>query len=360
MVRGFRLTEASNNLMNDADQRLGPLLVGLAGTELNEAERQYLGHPAVGGVVLFTRNYDSRAQLETLVGTLHEAAGRRLLVCVDHEGGRVQRFREGFTRLPPLRDIGDLWADSHDRAIDMAYRHARVMATELLQSGVDLSFAPVLDIDGPSEVIGDRAFSRDPEVIVTLGRSYLAGMHDAGMRTTGKHFPGHGSVAPDSHVADVLDARRLGQLARADLVPFRDLAGDLDALMMAHVTYPAIDEQPAGYSDLWIKGVLRSQWGWRGTVFSDDLGMHAARTAGDMLERMRQSLAAGCDAALVCSADDSADLLARIDGAPSDATAALQRLFGRPAASREEVDSVPEWRQWQASLAEMSTGAAPV
>ena len=206
-------------------------------------------------------------------------------VTIDQEGGRVQRLREGFTALPPLGVLGRIREEDPDRAQDLAYRHARVMAGEMLAAGIDLSFAPVLDLDRGSSVIGERAFSPAVATVVALGRAYLAGMHDAGMKTTGKHFPGHGSIPADSHTHDVVDERTLEEIEVTDLQPFAQLAGDLDAMMIAHVSYPCVDRVPAGYSERWLRGCLRGRLGYRGVIVSDDLGMHAARVAGDLPTR---------------------------------------------------------------------------
>ena len=208
-----------------AEQPLGPVLIGLAGHEITAEERTWLSHPAVGGVVLFTRNYHDLTQLTELTASISQSCGRDLLICVDHEGGRVQRFRDGFTRLPPLAVLGKMYAESAANALDFAYRHGRVMATELLLCGVDMSFAPVLDLGDRSVVIGDRAFAADPEVIIALSDAYIGGMHDAGMAATGKHFPGHGSVVADSHTDDVCDLRPLDEIEKADLKPFAALSG---------------------------------------------------------------------------------------------------------------------------------------
>jgi len=336
-----------------ANHAPGPVLIGLAGLEITLEERGWLQHPAVGGVVLFTRNYAGRAQLRELNQAVREAAAAPVLICVDHEGGRVQRFRDGFTRLPPLAVLGRMYAESAATARDFAYRHGRVMAGELLVEGVDLSFAPVLDLDLASSVIGDRAFSGDPGVVRALGAHYLAGMHDAGMKTCGKHFPGHGSVRADSHVAEAIDERALESIEAADLVPFRALLGDLDALMMAHVIYPAVDPRPAGYSRRWIEAYLRDRLAFRGTVFSDDLGMHAAGFAGKLADRMQWSLEAGCDAVLVCQPPEVRELLAGIDEPPAPAGAALDRLRGRALVGAEELAQAGEWRHWQHSLEEL-------
>jgi len=272
---------------------------------------------------------------------------------VDHEGGRVQRFREGFTRLPPLAILGRMFAESPSMAADFAYRHGRVMATELLLCGVDMSFAPVLDVGLRSVVIGDRAFASQPDVIIELARSYIAGMHDAGMCSTGKHFPGHGSVEADSHTDDVSDTRPMDEIQQMDMAPFSALVGDLDAMMMAHVLYPEVDKLPAGYSPFWIQSILRQKLAYRGTVFSDDLGMFAAEIAGNLADRVRISLDAGCDSALICHPDDVRKLLALSDEAYADADDALRRLKGKPVPDRDELETVGEWRQWKKTIEQL-------
>jgi beta-N-acetylhexosaminidase len=246
-----------------------------------------------------------------------------------------------------------MYTASPANAKDFAYRHGRVMATELLLCGVDLSFAPVLDIGDRSVVIGDRAFAADSEIIIELAEAYIAGMHDAGMCTTGKHFPGHGSVEADSHHDDVCDPRPFEDIEQLDLKPFAALSDKLDAMMMAHVLYPEADDLPAGYSPFWIKSVLRQKLAYRGTVFSDDLGMYAAKAAGGLVERVRKSLAAGCDSALVCDPGDVRGLLAENDEAFADADAVLRRLKGRFTATRDEIEQVGEWQQWKNSIKQL-------
>lgn len=332
---------------------LGPVLIGLEGLEVSAGEKDWLRHSLVGGVVLFTRNYQDISQLTALCESIRVIAGRDLLICVDHEGGRVQRFREGFTRLPPLAILGKMYRESPQNALDFAYRHGRVMATELLLCGVDLSFAPVLDLGDRSIIIGERAFAADSEVIIELSTAYIAGMHDAGMVATGKHFPGHGSVVADSHTDDVCDPRSMQEIEQADLKPFAALAPKLDAMMMAHVLYPAVDNKPAGYSPYWIKTILRQQLGYQGTIFSDDLGMFAARVAGGLMERVRESLLAGCDAVLVCDPGDVRDLLSNPGQLSADADVALKRLKGRFDENREEIERVGEWRQWKKSITQL-------
>lgn len=336
-----------------SEQPLGPLLIGLSGLEVSDEEQEWLQHPAVGGVVLFSRNYHAITQLTKLTASIIQLAGRDLLICVDHEGGRVQRFRDEFTRLPALAVLGNMYATSPDNALDFAYRHGRVMATELLLCGVDLSFAPVVDIGARSVVIGDRAFAEDPMVIIQLAEAYIGGMHDAGMAATGKHFPGHGSVEADSHTDDVCDPRSFDEIEQSDLKPFAALGGKLDAMMMAHVLYPEVDKLPAGYSPFWIKTILRQKMAYAGTIFSDDLGMYAAKVAGGLNDRVRDSLLAGCDAVLVCDPSDVRQLLANRQTSFADADIALKRLKGRLTHTREEMERVGEWRQWKNSIKQL-------
>jgi beta-N-acetylhexosaminidase len=339
---------------------MGPILIGLPGTQLDNEGIRQLQHPAVGGVVVFARNYSNPEQLQKLVSDIHSIRDPRLLVCIDQEGGRVQRLKEGNTLLPALGLLGQMSESDPDKALDMAYRHGRVMATEMLAYGIDLSFAPVLDLNRGSCVIGDRSFSNSPEVVTTLGRAYLGGMHDAGMKTTGKHFPGHGSIVADSHVDDVLDARSLNEIMESDLLPFRTLAPELDALMIAHVVYSAVDSLPAGYSKIWLKEILRSEMGYQGTIFSDDLGMHAAKGVGSLQDRTLLSLEAGCDLVLVCQPEDVSELLVQIEQSPGDAFDAIGALYGESTVSQSELASlqqegIKEFGHWQKSLQALCT-----
>lgn len=344
-----------------SERRPGPLIVGIDGLELDAATRERLMHPAVGGVILFSRNYETPDQLNRLTGQLRalrgsgEDDGARLLICVDQEGGRVQRFRAGFTPLPPLAVIGR-WYDRHpDRARDLAYRHGRIMAAEVLGHGVDLSLAPVLDLGGDSEVIGDRALSADPQAVADLARYYVAGMRDAGMAACGKHFPGHGTVRADSHLTEVSDPRDLATLRERDLVPFRELAGELDLVMPAHVVYPSVDDHPAGFSERWLGDVLREQLGFAGLVVSDDLDMAGAACAGGPPEGLRRALAAGCDLALVCEPDSVPTALDALgDRVPG---VDLARLYGRSRLTLDEQQLVPEFRAWKQTLTTLAEEA---
>jgi beta-N-acetylhexosaminidase len=282
-------------------------MIDIAGTRLTELDRERLDHPLVGGLILFSRNFETPAQLQALCAEV--GALRRMPIAVDHEGGRVQRFREGFTRLPAMRKLGAWW--DHDREAARAAAHAIgfVLAAELRTLGVDLSFAPVLDLDwGRSGVIGDRAFHGDPLAVIDLAGSLIAGLREAGMACCGKHFPGHGWVEADSHVAIPVDERSLAEMV-ADMQPYRALK--LDAVMPAHVIYPQVDARPAGFSPVWIQ-TLRKEFAFDGVIFSDDLSMEGASVAGDIVARADAAWGAGCDVLLVCNAPEAVgELLGR-------------------------------------------------
>jgi beta-N-acetylhexosaminidase len=280
----------------------GPLMIDIAGTELTDLDRERLCHPLVGGIILFTRNYRDRAQLTALCDEIHALREPRLLIAVDHEGGRVQRFRDGFTRLPPMRALGQLYDSDPAAALTAARAAGFALAAELRACGVDYSFTPVLDLDyGPSRVIGDRAFHRDPAVVVALAGALGEGLKAGGMGTCGKHFPGHGYVIPDSHVELPVDDRPFAAMAD-DLRPYRELA--LDAVMAAHVIYECFDCNTAVFSNKWIN-YLRNDLKFDGVVFTDDLSMAGAGVVGDMLARVQTAWAAGCDMLLVCNAPDA-------------------------------------------------------
>jgi len=286
-------------------------LIGIGGTQLSKREREWLGRPEVGGLTLFARNIE--ADLITEIRAVDPDA----LICIDQEGGRVQRIKTPCTTLPPLKAIGDLFQNDDDDGITLAYHHAWLMAAEMRALGIDLSFAPVLDLDCGSSVIGDRSFSADPLTIKALARAYLKGMQSASMPATGKHFPGHGSILADTHVDSASDTRPFDELAINDLRPFTVAIGQgLDAVMMAHVVYPQVCSQAAGYSKIWIQDVLRQRIGFQGIVFSDDLGMRAAECAGGYQQRLDLSLSAGCDFVLVCNSDDVAAAFRQISQWP--------------------------------------------
>ena len=277
------------------------LMIGVAGLTVAGHEKPWLRAPGVAGVLLFSRNYASRDQLVALCDSLREIAGDDLLVAVDQEGGPVQRFREGFTRLPALATLGVVYDRDPVEAIRLAEEHAWVMASELRASGVDFSFAPVVDLARGNAAIGLRAFHADPAITAELAQAYVRGMHLGGMAAVLKHFPGHGSVAADTHKAQAIDPRELDVIRRDDLLPFVDcVEAKVEAVMMAHVTYPAIDAQPAGYSAVWIEQILRAELGFAGAVISDDISMAAAGSAGSVGERVQAHLDAGCDLVLAC------------------------------------------------------------
>lgn len=306
------------------------LVIGVAGTELTAQERDWLQHDAVAGVILFKRNFASRAQVAELSAAIRAAAPRPQLVCVDQEGGRVQRFREGYTELPPLEGFGALYAKDPDAALALAEQHAWLMASEVRASGVDLSFAPVVDLGRGNLAIGNRAFSDDPQVVAAFTRAYVRGMHSVGMAATLKHFPGHGTVREDTHVDQATDPRPLQALQREDLVPFAaGIEAGADAVMMAHVVYPQVAPEPAGYSPRWIQ-ILRQEMGFRGVVFSDDIGMAASFTAGGVKARVDAHLDAGCDVVLVCHPELVEESLQAVAHRPLD-TAAVLGLVGRGA-----------------------------
>jgi beta-N-acetylhexosaminidase len=288
---------------------LGPLMMDIAGLELNDADRERLCHPLVGGVILFSRNYQCPEQLHRLTTEIRQLRTPPLLMGIDHEGGRVQRCRDGFTRLPAMRRLGELWASNPGSAVQSAKAVGYVLAAELRARGVDMSFTPVLDIDwGRSGVIGDRSFHADPRVVTQLAGALIEGLREAGMPACGKHFPGHGWAEADSHVAIPVDNRSLQDLA-ADLEPYRRLK--LDAVMPAHVIYPQVDFRPAGFSPVWIQK-LRDEFAFKGLVFSDDLSMEGASVAGDIVERAHAAWSAGCDMLLVCNSPQAVgDLLDR-------------------------------------------------
>lgn len=290
---------------------MGPVMIDVAGLVLNESDRERLRHPLVGGVILFARNYSSPEQLRLLTGDIRALKQPELLIAVDHEGGRVQRFRAGFTAIPPMRAFGRLWDQDPARALALVKDTGYIIGAELLAHGVDFTFAPVLDLDyGESSVIGDRAFHRDPAVVTALARQLIGGFADAGMGWVGKHFPGHGYVRADSHHEIPVDTRSYGEIEQDDLIPFRDLAPlGLGGVMPAHVIYPAVDQRPAGFSPVWLKDVLRRRLGFDGIIFSDDLSMEAASTAGGAADRARAAFEAGCDMVLLCNDAPRADEL---------------------------------------------------
>ena len=336
--------------MSTAVQPLGPVMLDVVGKALSDDDLRRLHHPLTGGVILFARNYDSRAQVTALCAEIHRARPG-ILIAVDHEGGRVQRFRsDGFTRLPAMRSLGQLWDRDVLESCKAATALGYVLAAELRACGVDLSFTPVLDLDyGPSEVIGDRAFHRDPRVVTMLAKSINHGLLQAGMANCGKHFPGHGFVAADSHIAIPVDERDPKDILKEDAAPYGWLGMSLSAVMPAHVIYPFFDSQPAGFSRKWLS-LLRDELGFEGVIFSDDLSMEGASVAGNVVQGAHAALKAGCDMVLVCNSPDKADqLLAGLDPTVAiDAKRSAARIAAlvptSPAKTWDELQADPVYK----------------
>ena len=307
------------------------LVIGVSGHELTARERDWLQHDACAGVILFLRNFASKAQVMELTQSIREAAPRPMLLCVDQEGGRVQRFRDGYSKLPPLEGFDALYQRDADAALELAREHAWLMASEIRATWLDISFAPVVDLARGNRAIGNRAFSPDPQVVAAFTRAYVDGMHAAGMAATLKHFPGHGSVPEDTHFEVAIDDRSLDQLRGLDLVPFAaGIDAGAEAVMMAHVTYPQVAPEPAGYSPRWIREILRQDMGFRGVVFADDIGMAAAFGAGGVKARIDAHLDAGCDVVPVCHPDLVEEGLRAVEGRAL-ATPGLAGMMGRMA-----------------------------
>lgn len=335
---------------------LGPVMLDLRSVELDAEEKEMLCHPTVGGVILFARNFESLRQLIALTSAIralrpHDA----LLVAVDHEGGRVQRFQRGFTRIPPMRSLGERWRADRARAETLAEAAGYVIAAELRSHGIDFSFAPVLDVDfGSSSVIGDRAFSDEPDAITALAGALVAGMAAAGAAAVGKHFPGHGHVRADSHVDVPVDERELRDIEAADLAPYRGLIErGLTGVMPAHVIYPKVDRRPAGFSPVWLRDILRKRLRFEGMIFSDDLSMEGASVAGGARERAEAALDAGCDMLLICNDPRSAaELLDRLKVRSLDPVR-VGRMRGR--GLPKPLDTDPRYAAATAALGEVAS-----
>jgi len=343
---------------------LGPVMLDLTGVELDAEERELLRHPAVGGVILFSRNFEDPEQVSALTAAIHELRDPHLLVAVDQEGGRVQRFREGFTRLPPAGRFGALRRRHPVSARRAANAVGWLMAAELRAVGVDFSFAPVLDLDrGVSRVIGDRAFGDGVDAVSDLAHAWCEGVHAAGMAAVGKHFPGHGSVAADSHEELPMDSRSLDDIEMEDLIPFERLIHrGLEAIMPAHVVYPEVDRDPAGFSAFWLGRILRKRLGFQGVIFSDDLNMAAAAAAagGGYVDRARSARDAGCDVLLVCNNRPAALEVIESLRDHDDPTLHLRclRMHGRGGLDRARLHLEPRWQQALRAVAELEdTGA---
>jgi beta-N-acetylhexosaminidase len=339
-----------NHVAENRKQALGPVMLDVVGTTLSEDDLRRIRHSLTGGVILFARNYENRRQLTALTEAIH-AARPGVLIAVDHEGGRVQRFKtDGFTRLPAMRKLGELWDRDVLGAIKAATDVGFVLASELRACGIDLSFTPVLDLDyGESGVIGDRAFHRDARVVSVLAKSLNHGLALAGMANCGKHFPGHGFVKADSHVDIPVDERKLKDILAEDAAPYGWLGLGLSAVMPAHVIYPEVDKHPAGFSKKWLS-MLRKDMEFQGVIFSDDLSMEGASVAGTVVDGAQAALAAGCDMVLICNSPDKADqLLAGLkiesSSAAKDSSARIAALVPQsPALAWEELQQDPRYR----------------
>lgn len=332
---------------------IGPLMLDLEGLEITAAEKDMLQNPLLGGIIFFSRNYASPQQIAELSQAVRETAGEEVLIAVDHEGGRVQRFREGFTAVPPMATI---LAESNnlDEAKRSAYRWGSLIAIEVQAVGIDFSFAPVLDLGNEiSRVIGDRAFSTKVDEVIELGRGFIKGMNDFGMAATAKHFPGHGSVEADSHVDIPVDDRPREQIISQDMRVFAELADHYQAVMPAHVIYPSVDKQPAGFSELWLQDILRNQLNFDGVIFSDDLSMKGAEVVGGYYERAKAAVSAGCDMVLVCNhPKEGRELMESFDfEADPKSSARLAKMKGQSLNySLTKVRQSDNWLQLQNDL----------
>ncbi|MBL4660183.1 MAG: beta-N-acetylhexosaminidase [Alcanivoracaceae bacterium] len=322
------------------------IICGLSSTKLRSDEIKLLKHPLVCGVILFKRNYKNYLQLKNLVDDIKSRFGRDFIISVDQEGGRVRRFGLPFSQLPPLAEIGQVNQYNSDLAKSFAHTHAWLMASELLSVKIDLSFAPVLDIDNGSNVIGDRAFANNPDEVIELADFYCRSMHDAGMKTTAKHFPGHGTVVADSHFTLPIDDRSFAAIEKLDLQPFIHLIKNrqIDAIMMSHVIYPEACKEAAGYSKFWCQDILRNKYGFKGVIISDDLGMKAADCVGDVHARYQACVDSGIDIALACTIELSRELLTKLP------KTCHKRRFPQLKGKSSLSQNAPFWqnRHWQA------------
>jgi beta-N-acetylhexosaminidase len=342
---------------------LGPLMVDIAGTELSVDDTRVLAHPLVGSVLLFTRNYTDPQQIAALTAAIRALRSPHLLIAVDHEGGRVQRFREGFTRLPAARLLGRQYDEDRRDGLALAQSVGWLMASELRAVGVDFSFAPCVDLDyGVSEIIGDRAFHSDPDAVAALAVATLSGMREAGMAAVAKHFPGHGAVVADSHVALPVDRREFADL-EGDIRPYRPLIdNNVPGIMAAHVVFPAIDTLPASLSKRWITGALRGELGFHGCVFADDLSMAGAVAFGNVVERAELAIAAGCDVLPICNDRHSVELALDRLGADAVSAASQARLVRMRARGEAPADlhGNRHWQETAARIAALRTPPPPL
>lgn len=328
---------------------MGPILIDLNGLVLSDEEREILQHPKLGGIIFFARNYESPTQLQDLIAQIHTYSHHQLLLTVDQEGGRVQRFQAGFSKLPALGIIGEHYAKNPTQAIQLAEMHGWLMASELLSLGIDLSFAPVLDLNNNlNQVIGLRAFNSNPTIVTELGLAVINGMHRAGMCTVGKHFPGHGSVTADTHTHFTVDSRDYKTIEASDLIPFAQLSAYLDGMMASHIVYNQVDPLPCGFSPFWLQTILRQQLNFQGAIFTDDLSMKAVEPMGNMSERIQLALHAGCDGLLVCNnRKDAITSLENLERSPTlnklYSGEHLQKLFPRRRLSYSALQQTDAW-----------------
>ncbi|ALS98821.1 beta-N-acetylhexosaminidase [Lacimicrobium alkaliphilum] len=331
---------------------MGPLMLDLAAGRISAEEKELLAHPLTGGVILFSRNFESLAQLQQLIREIRAAAGKPLLIAVDHEGGRVQRFREGFSAIPAMGALIEKAGGDNNIAGNWAEQFGWLMASEVLALDIDISFAPVLDVRGISEVIGDRSFASQPEQVTLLAGRFMQGMHNAGMKTTGKHFPGHGSVLEDSHIAMPVDKRAESEIRSLDMQVFVNLQqqGVLDAVMPAHVIYSEVDKLPACFSRRWLQHILREELKFDGAIFSDDLSMQGAVIVGDFEDRASAALGAGCDMLLVCNDRAGAiQVLDRLDtNYPHNPR--LSAMAKSSTSDLQQLQQSPQWQRAQQAL----------
>lgn len=338
---------------------LGPLMIDCEGKKLSSEDKEILKHPLVGGIILFSRNYDSPEQVAELCRTIHALRDEPLLIAVDHEGGRVQRFREGFTRIPCMQTLGTLFLNDKQQGLQAAENIAWLMAAELREVGIDFSFAPVLDLDyRRSEIIGDRAFSTDKQQVAELAIAFHKGLEAAGMSSVGKHFPGHGAVVPDSHVAIPFDDRPLEEILENDVYPFKALTdAGMKGVMPAHIVYQQVDAKPAGFSAFWLQEILRQRVGFDGVIFSDDLSMEGASMIGDFQQRARAALDAGCDMALVCNnrpaAEQVIDALAKDYVIHAESSRRLSTMRANPRLIFNNLRDSQKWNTCHKTIQEL-------
>lgn len=349
-LRKIRYIILENNyLIGGITMTTKRFMLDLDGITISAEEKDIIQHPLVGGLIFFTRNYHSLEQLTQLITDVRALVDEDFLISVDHEGGRVQRFRHGFTKLPALAHLGRLYADDATSAKSLTQQHGWLMAAELRSMDIDFSFAPVLDLDnGTSTVIGDRSFHDDEQIVSALASDYIQGMRQAGMASTGKHFPGHGAIVEDTHKTIAIDNRSKQAIWDKDIKPFQQLIKQgLDAVMPAHVIYPNVDDQPAGFSQIWVKDILRQQLEFNGVVFSDDLTMEGASVVGGFAERAEAAIAAGCDMFLACNNREGAiDILDNVK-LQDDQTVKqrLQAMKGKPFMTHSELIQQEKWQQ---------------